>query len=358
MFLRAGRFGIAHALLAHRIGAGDEVLLPAYHCPAMVEPVAWCGATPRFYRIGADTGADLNDIVAKCGPRTRTILAAHFFGFPQDMHALRAICDERGLLLIEDCAHAFFGRFDGQPPGSQGDYAIASPMKFFPIYDGGLLVSRRHSLSAIRLRHGGIAFQAKSAFNILERAISYSRLRPLGPPLQAVFGIRKLWQRRRKRSVADGALLPPSLDANWTYRFDPLSLDMRVSRPSRLLIELSNQHRITARRRANYEYLRAAFRELPGATPLFAELPQGVVPYMFPLRLHQANRLYPALKRMGVPLLRFSDDHWPGVDASVCPVAADLAQNVVQIPCHQELRPSEIDWIIARLREAIAMNSN
>jgi dTDP-4-amino-4,6-dideoxygalactose transaminase len=350
--LTGARAGIAHALRAQGIGPGHDVLIPAYHCIAMVEPVTFCGATPVFYRIENDTRADLGELSAKCSSRTRALIAAHYFGFPQDGRALRSFCDQHGLMFIEDCAHAFFGEFDGGPPGGHGDYAVASTMKFFPIYDGGVLVSARHSLDAIPTRSSDLRFQLKSAINILEQAADAGRLRPLSAPLRVLSRIKDRALRAQKDRTPGDAPTPVAADG--AYGFDPEAIDTRMSLASRLLAATVSTRRIIARRRRNYRYLLDAMEALPGVTPLFPGLPDGVVPYMFPVRLRNPDRVYFGLKRDAVPVLRFSEDHWPGVDASVCPVAASLAKEVVQFPCHQEMRLSELDWIVSRLRSMLA----
>ncbi|CAG1022665.1 partial GDP-perosamine synthase, partial [Methylococcales bacterium] len=108
------RTALAHALLHAKIGRGNSVLLPAYHCPAMVSPLAWLGVEPVFYPIRQDTSVDVNVLSGLVRPDTRAVLAVHYFGFIQDMRPLREFCDIHGLVLIEDCAHAFFGSVDGQ----------------------------------------------------------------------------------------------------------------------------------------------------------------------------------------------------------------------------------------------------
>ena len=55
----SGRVAIALALREMTVGAGDEVLVPAYHCASMIEPVIWSGAQPVFYRILRNTEIDL-----------------------------------------------------------------------------------------------------------------------------------------------------------------------------------------------------------------------------------------------------------------------------------------------------------
>lgn len=169
------------ALRQMGVGTGDEVLVPAYHSPSMVPPVLWCGATPIFYRIGADASVDLDDVAAKTGPATRALMVTHYFGFPQDLAAIRAFCDARGLQLLEDCAHCFFGTHQGRPVGSWGDYAIASSMKFFPVYEGGCLVSARHRLDAVKLRPSGPGFEAKAALATLENSFPTAACRSWTP---------------------------------------------------------------------------------------------------------------------------------------------------------------------------------
>ena len=111
----SGRVAIALALKQMGIGKGDKVLIPAYHCPAMVEPVIWAEAEPLFYKIKPDTSIDLEDVQNRLDGSTKLIIATHYFGFPQDLVKIRDFCDAHGIYLLEDCAHAFFGEFEGRP---------------------------------------------------------------------------------------------------------------------------------------------------------------------------------------------------------------------------------------------------
>src|SRR5262249_11225064 len=115
LHLTYGRMAIGLALKHMGIKRGDSVLLPAYHCLSMVDPVLWAGAQARYYRVREDTSVDLDDIQARIDGTTRALLVPHFFGFPQDMAAIRAFCDAKGLVLIEDCAHVIFGDYRGMP---------------------------------------------------------------------------------------------------------------------------------------------------------------------------------------------------------------------------------------------------
>lgn len=347
----SGRVAIALALRELGVQAGDTVLVPAYHSPSMIPPVLWRGATPVFYRVTADAGVDLDDLAARIGPETRAVMVTHYFGFPQDLAPIRALCDARGIALVEDCAHAFIGEHDGRPLGSWGDYAIASSMKFLPIYEGGALVSSRHDLRNVTLRSAGAGFEAKVALNSLEKGFAYGRLpavrAALWLPLRAKSALWGMLKRGRK--VHTPALAPASSDSS--FDFDPRWLDKRSSLFSRTLLKAASPARIQALRRRNYGRLDEALRGLPGLRALHPHLPDGACPWVYPLLVDEPEALFQRLKARGVPLTRFAYPLWQGVDDATCPNAAMLSRRVLSLPCHQELREDELDWIIAAVRK-------
>ena len=354
----SGRIALGLALRAAGVKEGDAVLLPAYHSLSMVPPVLWLKATPRFYRVDAGARADLDDIAALCdadGARVKALVATHYFGFPQDLAALRALCDARGIALVEDCAHAFFGEYGGKPLGSHGDYAIASTMKFFPMYEGGALVSARHRLDDVVLRSAGKGFEAKALLATLENGFAYGRLAGvkalLALPLRAKD---LLWGRIKaaRPAAAATALAPGSSDSDAS--FDPRWLDKRSSWFSRLLLKRVSHARIVALRRRHYQDLHAALAGRPGCRPLHPALPDGVCPWLFPLLVDDADAAFARIRALGVPVVRFAESLWPGMDPARCANSATLSRHVLAFPCHQELTAAEFDWLRARLAEVFA----
>jgi perosamine synthetase len=356
-FVTSGRIAIALALREMKIGPGDTVLVPAYHSLSMVPPVQWCGATPRFYKVGPDTAVDLDDVAAKLDGSVKAVMVTNYFGFPQDLARIRAFCDSHGLLMLEDCAHCFFGQRDGKPVGSYGDYAIASSMKFFPNYEGGCLVSSRHSLAPVALRSAGAGFELKVALSALENSFAYGRLAAVEAMLRLPLRLKTaLWSRLKARRSArprsaGPALAPASSDSS--FDFDPAWLDKRSSWFSRRLVTRPGHGRIVALRRANYLRLEQALGALAGCRPLFACLPEGACPWLFPLLVEQPEAVFGRLLAAGVPVTRFAETLWPGVDAGVCANSAALSRQVLAFPCHQELRAQELDWLIAQVAKAL-----
>ena len=96
------------AYLAAGVGPGDEVIVPAYTFAATAAAVLYCGGTPVFADIYGqhDLSIDPADVADKITPQTKAVACVHFAGYPAPVIELRALCEERGLALIEDAAHA------------------------------------------------------------------------------------------------------------------------------------------------------------------------------------------------------------------------------------------------------------
>src|ERR1700704_2819644 len=98
----SGRTAMYHGLGALGVSVGHNVLVPAYHCASLVDPILRRGATAVFYRVKPDCSPDFDDIRRRVDATTRAIVAIHYFGFPQPLEPFRELCGERGLFLIED----------------------------------------------------------------------------------------------------------------------------------------------------------------------------------------------------------------------------------------------------------------
>ena len=347
----SGRAAIALALRHAAIGAGDEVLVPSYHCDSMVAPVRLVGARAVFYRVLDDAQADYSALAAKVGDSTRALILSHFFGFPQDLKRARAFCQEHGLVLVEDCAHAFFGDWQGVAVGSVGDYAIASSMKFFPVFDGGILAARELDLSGIKLRQPPFTFELKALSNVVERALSYGRLGAAAALIR--FGLKAkdlLWQllKRQSQAIAEARYAPGSSEGGFVL--DPDWLDVKMSRVSRAIMRYCDYDRIVRGRRANYRYLLEHLGNVPGLRPLHPELTPGTVPLNFPVIVDRPAPLFPVLKRARVPIWRFGEYLDEEVTEEVCANSCYLSRHVFLFPCHSELRSDELSWMVDTIR--------
>jgi dTDP-4-amino-4,6-dideoxygalactose transaminase len=147
------------ALLAGGVGPDAEVITPSLTFCAVANVVVRAGGTPVFVDVQPDTlNLDPERVAAAVTGRTRAIVAMHYGGHPCEMDRLREIADARGLLLLEDAAHAIGAQYRGRPVGSLGDVAAFSfyANKNMTTGEGGMLVGRADLVSAARLlgRHG------------------------------------------------------------------------------------------------------------------------------------------------------------------------------------------------------------
>jgi perosamine synthetase len=351
LYLTSGRMAIALALELGKIESGDEVLVPAYHCSSMVAPILHADASPVYYKILPDMTIDLDDIATKVTHNTKALLATHYFGFMQDLPKLRAFCDEHGLLLIEDCAHAFFGEVNNVPVGSYGDYAIGSLMKFFPVFDGGCLVSNQHDLSGVTLNSGGKGFEFQSLINNLEKSFQYGRLPVLKwlliLPLTMMNSVWRSVKNSRKRRGQSTKSAPVASGGG--FDFDHEWIHTRSSYSTNRLIQALPYASIIEKRRDNYTYLANALSRCRTYYPLKETLGKSTVPYVFPLYVEYPDPGFYKLRSAGVPLMRweFISD---SIDEHTCELSFCYSRHLIQIPCHQALTKKELDWMIESIK--------
>lgn len=355
----SGRAAISLALEHSDVGEGDEVLIPAYHCESMVSPATWRKARPVFYKVNRDTSLDLRDVLLKISPRTKALIVTHYFGLIQDMLPLVEMCKLHKIILIEDCAHAFFGSRGGRSVGSWGDYATASSMKFFPVYDGGVLCSARRNVSEIPMESPIISFQVKSALNMIQVAISYQRLGIFGKLLNWVTTAIELpWRAAKKLLGPDSVQIEGPSSSGGGYGLDEKWIHRRASWCSRTMIGLQSANRIAKLRRSTYQKLHESLSGLPGVCPIIERLPDGVIPLVYPLWFENPAAKFSALKEAGVPIWRFGEFLDPCITRAVCPVSVEYSEHVLQFPCHQELKGSEIDWMIETIKSTCYSNES
>ncbi len=122
----SGTAALTVALASAGIGAGDEVILPAFTFVASFESVLALGAVPVLCDIDDTLTLDPRDVEALIGPKTRAIMVVHMCGSMADLDALKALSDAHGLLLIEDACQAIGGRYKGKALGSIGEIGCFS----------------------------------------------------------------------------------------------------------------------------------------------------------------------------------------------------------------------------------------
>jgi dTDP-4-amino-4,6-dideoxygalactose transaminase len=148
LMVNAGSSALICGLIGAGVGAGDEVIVPAYTWNATPNAVLAARAIPVLAEVDDSLTLDPEDVARKITARTKAILPVHMRGAPANMEALTALASQHGLALIEDVCQAAGATFRGRRLGSFGD-AGAFSLQFNKIIttgEGGVLTTNRQDL--------------------------------------------------------------------------------------------------------------------------------------------------------------------------------------------------------------------
>jgi dTDP-4-amino-4,6-dideoxygalactose transaminase len=299
------------ALVAAGIGAGDEVVLPAFTFFATAEAVSYTGATPVFADIDPATfNLSTQSLSEKITAKTRAVIAVHLFGQCAALDEIGALCSEKKLVLVEDCAQALGAEYRGRRAGSWGEFGCFS---FYPTKnlaaagDAGLITTTSADYDKVlrMLRHHG----SRQSY-LHERVGWNSRLDELQAAVLRVklarldeFNAARRRAAQRYREKLEGARLElPSEDPRGKHVY--------------------HQFTIRAERRD-------AIREALAADGIASSI-------FYPLPLHR-QPAYEALHR---------DLALPACEAA--------ARTVLSLPINPLIDETSIDRVCARIRDALA----
>jgi len=176
------------ACIAADVGPGDEVIVPSMTFAATANAVRYTGAKPVFADVVSDDdlGMDVDHAASLITERTKAVIPVHYAGYAVAIERLRDLCEERGLTLIEDAAHAP----SAAPATGErklGAWGRAGCFSFFPnkvlgVGEGGALTTddaefadrvrrlRSQGMTAVSIdRHRGKAM----GYDVLERGYNY-----------------------------------------------------------------------------------------------------------------------------------------------------------------------------------------
>jgi perosamine synthetase len=137
-----GTVALHLALVALKLGPGDEVIVPSFTYVASANAIRYCGAEPVFVDVDEKTWClDPALIEAAITSRTKGIMVVHLFGHPADMDPINHIAKLYGLWVVEDAAEAALATYKGRPVGGLSNIGSFSfhVNKVFTAGEGGAL---------------------------------------------------------------------------------------------------------------------------------------------------------------------------------------------------------------------------
>ena len=315
----SGTMAMVLALQAYGFGPGDDILCSPYGWHQTVHAVALVGANPVFSDIDYWSHT-LNQIKAgeRITPGTKAIIAGNTNGHPAPWDELRALADERGLVLIEDSTEAIGSTYHGRIVGSFGDCAIFDFSEPGPLLcgEGGMIVTDDDDLA--------------------------SRLR---------------YMRKREPEHLKSVVI--SHNVPWQCKLSNLNAALG-------LVQLKRIDEILEKRRAVVGYYEAAMQSFEGIKPPY-HAPGVTVVQSHTYAVHLGTRFSVSLRNaviedmltqgvdtasFGVPLHIQQFYAERGGRRGDCPVAEKTADRVIVVPFHHAIEQDEVEFIVQRLKEA------
>lgn len=139
------------ALKALGVKAGDKVLTSTFTLSPVPGAIAHAGADAILVETTADYMTDLADLERKAANSgAKVFLLSHMRGHIADLQAIKAICDQHGVAIVEDCAHTMGAKWNGKPTGTWGKVGCYSTQTYKHINsgEGGLLVTDDDDVAA------------------------------------------------------------------------------------------------------------------------------------------------------------------------------------------------------------------
>jgi dTDP-4-amino-4,6-dideoxygalactose transaminase len=164
--LSSGTAALHLSMILAGVKAGDMVFCQDLTFSASANPIAYCGAVPVFIDSERETWnmdpSALQKAIDQYGV-PKAIVVVHLYGIPLKMDEIKAVCNQYGIILLEDAAEALGASYKGRKCGTFGNYGILSfnGNKIITTSGGGALVCKRKEDAAHALK---LATQAREPY--------------------------------------------------------------------------------------------------------------------------------------------------------------------------------------------------
>jgi dTDP-4-amino-4,6-dideoxygalactose transaminase len=322
----SGTAALHLACAALELGPGDEVILPAFTFLATAHAPRYVGAQPVLADVVSAQAPNLDvaDVERRITSRTKAVIAVHMCGYAADMPALRALCAERGLHLVEDAAQALGARVcpDGALAGTS---AALGCLSFF-------------SKKQLCLGEGGMVLTADEA---LARRVRLLRSHAMTSGT---------WDRHRGHEDSYDVV-----DIGFNFRLDEPRAALGLSRLPRLTAAIEH-------RRAVVRAYREQLGSLDGVTLMWDEAAvETGSHFAFPILFASGEARVRAREKMtarGVqttryPVLHALTEYAPLAPMGSLPRAEAAADRHLALPLSSHTTPEQVELVVDAVRAAL-----
>ena len=311
------------ACIAAGIGPGDEVITTPMTFAASANCVLYCGARPVFADINPETYNIDPDSIRKCiTSRTKAIIAVDFTGQVVEADKIRKICDEYGLLFIEDAAHSIGSSYNGTKVGNIADITTFSfhPVKTITGGEGGAVLTNDENLyNKISLAHThGITHDEAMMKDLPHEGMWYYEQISLG----------------------------------YNYRMTDFQAALLIS-------QLGKLERFKKRRKEIVDYYDSELKNVDGII-IQKEIEQSdTCRHLYIIRLDESvlsctrREFFDEMGRRGVqPQVHYVPVYWfpyyqeLGYKKGLCPNAEEVYKGIMSIPLYPSLTEEETEYVV------------
>lgn len=319
------------ACIAAGIGEGDEVITTPITFAASANCALYCGAKPVFADVNPKTyNIDPVSIRGKITEHTKAIVAVDFTGQAVELDAIRAICDEYGLILIEDAAHSIGTTYKGGAVGNIADMTTFSfhPVKTVTAGEGGAILTNDEEL--------------------------YKKL-----VLAHAHGITK----------DDRWMEEAPHEGSWYYEQVSLGYNYRLTdfQSALLLSQLKKLDNFKQRRQEIVKRYNEAFSDVPEII-VQQEIPESDTCrhlYIIRLDLDKLNctrrEFFDALAAENVQCqVHYIPTYWLphykhlGYEKGLCPIAEDIYRGIISIPLFPKMTDEDVESVVTAVKKVVA----
>lgn len=310
------------AMILENINPGDEVIVPSLTFVATVNAVRYVGATPVFCDIVSTENLTISPdaIREKITENTKAVVVMHYAGFGCDMPAIKAICGEYGVSIIEDACHGPFSMYEGECLGTIGDIGCFSffSNKNISTGEGGLLTFKKEE--------------------------HYNRAK-----LLRSHGMTSLSYERSKGHITEYDVI----ELGYNYRIDDIRSCLALEQIKKIPADYEKRKNI---RNLYIQIL----SQVKGIIIPFMHRTDFVSNYIFPIVLSGYDRgeVRDYLHQKGIQ----TSIHYPAVhrfstysDSNVkLPVTEYVSDNLITLPMYADLSEDEVKYICNCIKEALS----
>lgn len=335
-------------------------LVPAFHCPTVIQPLLRAGFEVRFFGVGLDLRVDRAHFLAQMDADVAAIVLINYFGFENDAAWVAEQCRSAGVFLIEDWSHSFLRCAPLRLAGEHGDVAVYSPWKIVPCGVGGI----------VRALHDGLdldfeldAVPFKEGARVCKRLLEESVMN-LAPDsaVRRAYSWLEAQRVARKQGQGVGVIATEADQAGSavesSYAEHAWFFQSAMPAISRRILEGQALVGMMAARRDRYRLWAAALAEHAEVQLIHPDLDDDTCPWAVPVLLRGRSGRDRALRSRGVSFFTFGETpHALFSRASLPPEVRELTMQLINeticFPIHPQVSDADIQCGVAALDAVI-----